>query len=115
MFLNRKQKGFGWYTKVDRKDIGLEKPYYINFSFKKGCDPIEGELNDAGSMKCDLILKTAKGYRQVFPVVNEYNGNTYLEYKILDLTDEPKPFMPRNEEAKPFGQLNVEPDDLPFY
>lgn len=116
IFLNKDKKGFGWHTAVSREDIGMEKPLYINYSFKKGCDPIDGELNEKGSIAGELILKTQMGYRKLFPVITEYNGTTHLELKILELTDEPSPFRPKQErQQEPFGNLKIEESDLPFY
>ena len=112
VFINKNQKGYGWHSTVKNESISPD-PMYINFGFKKGCDPEEAELSD-GSLKCDLILKTPMGFRQVFPTLQEYNGRKWIEFKILELTDEPKPFRPQSD-PKPTNTVQIEEGDLPFY
>ena len=84
MYINKNKKGFGWHSSVSTKDLGLKDPIYINWSFKKGCDPLPAELEN-DSFKGDLMIETAAGFRKVFPVAKEYNGRTYIEFKILEL------------------------------
>lgn len=112
MYINKNRKGFGWHSTVKNEQISPD-PLYINFSFKKGCDPEEAELTD-GPLKGDLILKTAMGYRQVYPVMVEFNGNKWIEFKILELTDEPKPYRPQSD-PQPTNTVQIEEGDLPFY
>ena len=113
MYINRNKKGYGWHSAVKNEQISTD-PLYIEFGFKKGCDPEEGELNENGSIKGDLILKTEMGYRGVYPVMVEYNGRKWIEFKILELTDEPKPFRPQSD-PKPTNTVQIEEGDLPFY
>ena len=104
MFLNKNKKGYGWHIKISTEDIGLKDPLYMNFSFKKGCDPDKSEFPD-GSIKGDLLFRSEKGIRKVYPTAHEYNGKVYIEYKLLELEG--------TEKAD--NELTIDPDELPFY
>lgn len=84
MYINKKKKGYGWYSTVSTKDIGLDKPLYMDFAYKKGCEPDELEMNQDGSVVGDLYFITNNTKRKVFPVAKEYNGHTYIEFKLLE-------------------------------
>jgi len=118
MYLNRNQKGYGWHVTVRRDSKGNEiKPAYVNFTFKKGCEPSDSELSgEFGSYEGELYLETKQGRRKVFPYVNEYNES--VEFKILDY-EQPQ----EKKESSNFGgktsksaqSVDIEPDELPFY
>lgn len=113
MFLNRKTKGYGWYTKVISKDINTnaERIAYINFSFKKGCEPTN--LNDKGSYEGELYFIDKDGNkRKVFPIANEYSGIRTVEFKLLEIEDNSKFGGSRSDSAK---SVNIEQEELPFY
>ena len=86
MFINKNKKGFGWHLVIDTKELGLNEPLYVNFSFKKGCEPA-----DINSIKGDLYFVSEEGTRKVFPVAKEYNGKVYVDYKLLELEEAKKP------------------------
>lgn len=118
MYLNRKQKGYGWYTKVVSKDLNTdaERTGYVNFSFKKDCEPTDDTLGEYGSYEADLYLIDKHGKRRVFPTVHEYNGNSYIEFKILGYEDQKPTTNKMAGSRSDIGQtVDIEPDDLPFY
>lgn len=109
MYLNRSKNGFGWYSNIKTKDAGgNELSHYLQVSFKKGCEPTDSELTN-GAYEGELYFIDKQGHkRKVFPIVKEYNGLKYFEFKLLE-SDAPK-------ESKMFGGENrVEPEELPFY
>ena len=115
MFLNRKQKGYGWYTKVESKDNPTIHGY-VNFSFKRGCEPTN--LTEFGSYSGDLYFIDKDGNRRkVFPYVEEYQGTISVKFKILDVENEnhtqPVRSISLNKTA---GGTNVNglDEDLPF-
>lgn len=115
MYLSRSLKGFGWYTKVVSKDLNTnaERTGYINFSFKKGCEPQESELNEKGAYVGDLYLHDANGnIRKVFPIVNDYTEK--VEFKILEIENANSTIR---KEQDNFGAkyTDIKSDDLPFY
>lgn len=110
MYLNRNRTGYGWYSHVKTKDMGgNEMSHYLNFSFKKDHEPLADELNDKGSYEGELYFIDKRGIkRKVFPIVKEYNGLKYFEFKL----------MPEETEAstsKASSDVKVESDELPFY
>lgn len=116
MFISKKQKGYGWYSKIISKDLNTnaERKGYIDFSFKKGCEPKQSELNDKNSLEADLYLIDINGQkRKVFPVVTEYNGITKVEFKILEV--EGKSQTIKREQGNFGGEIDIEPNELPFY
>ena len=64
MFLNKAKKGFGWHitVKKDSKGQETEQPMYVNFTFKRDCEPTN--LNDKGSYDADLYLIDKQGNRR---------------------------------------------------
>ena len=117
MFLNKRQKGYGWYSKVVSKDLNTqaERIGYINFSFKKDCEPTN--LNDKGSYEGDLYFIDSEGNkRKVYPIVNDYNGVISIEYKLLEVEQS-------NVDNSKFGgnrsdsvsSLDISQEDLPWY
>lgn len=111
MYLNRNRTGYGWYSLVKSKDMGgNELTHYLNFSFKKDCEPLDDELNEHGSYEGELVFIDKKGKkRKVFPIVKEYNGLKYFEFKLLDADGV-------QNTSKMFGaKPTLEPDELPFY
>lgn len=113
MFLNKKQKGYGWYAKVISKDMNTnaERIGYINFSFKKGDEPTN--LNDKGSYEGELYFIDKQGNkRKVFPIVNEYSGIRTVEFKLLEIENNSNFGGSRADSSK---SLNIETEELPFY
>ena len=111
MYLNRNRNGYGWYSHVKTKDMGgNEMSHYLNFSFKKDCEPLDDELNEKGSLEGELYFIDKRGRkRKVFPVVKEYNGIKYFEFKLLELDG-------ANNSSKMFGaESKVEQSERPFY
>ena len=124
MFINKNKKGFGWYSVVSTEDIGLNDPLYLNFSFKKDCNPDQSEYGEKGSIKGDLYFHSEKGIRKVFPVAREYQGRVWIEFKLLELDpfDRPVKKYKRNEvethidvQEEPKEEVTFDTDDLPFY
>lgn len=113
MFLNRKQKGYGWYTKVESKDNPTIHGY-VNFSFKRGCEPTN--LTEFGSYSGDLYFIDKDGNkRKVFPYVEEYQGTISVKFKILEVENGASPVRNININ-KTVNGANVDglDDDLPF-
>ena len=106
MFLNKAKKGFGWYiaVKKDSKGQETEQPMYVNFTFKRDCEPTN--LNDKGSYDADLYLIDKQGNRRrVFPYINEWGDHRSVEFKIMDV-----------EEAQKLDvNVKIGPEELPFY
>lgn len=124
MYINKNKKGFGWYSVVSTEDIGLQDPLYLNFSFKKGCNPDQSEYGEKGSIKGDLYFHSEKGIRKVFPVAREYQGRVWIEFKLLELdpANEPVKHYKRSEvethidvQEDPKEEVTFDTDDLPFY
>lgn len=122
MWINRKQKGFGWYSKVVSKDLNsnAERVGYIDFSFKKDCEP--DNLNEKGSYEGDLyFIDKDNRIRKVFPVVKEYNGKTSIEFKLLDWQFRTEEQQIAQDNSNFGGSKSnsadniVSADDLPFY
>lgn len=88
MYLQRKTKGYGWYAKVKTKEQGgAEFTDYINFSFKRDCEPTE--LNEYNSYEGELFFRDSTGKeRKVFPIVKYYNDSTHIEFKLLEAEGE---------------------------
>ena len=107
MYITKSSKGFRWYTTVKKNDKGQDtSTQYINFTFKKDCEP--RNLNDKGSYEADLYLIDKLGNkRKVFPYVNEWQDHKSVEFKILDVEEQGN--------TDPRHDVNVEPDELPFY
>jgi len=120
MFLNKKQRGFGWYAKISTTDMGNNTlTSYLNFVFKRGCDP----LTD-GTYEGDLYFIDKTGAkRKVFPRVKNYNNQNYVEFMLLE---EELPSFEQNNEQKGYQSTLREDnksvtghiediDELPFY
>lgn len=108
MFMNRKTKGYGWYSKVTNKD-NPEIKAYIDFSFQRGTEPLN--LNNNGSYQFDMYIVDKDGIqRKIFPIVEEYQGRTYLSYKIMANEVERSGY----EERQTNRNVQLEEDDLPF-
>lgn len=108
MFLNRNKKGFGWHATISTKDIGLKDSLYMNFSFKKGCEPAETD-----SIKGDLYFISEEGARKVYPVAKEYNGRVSIEYKLLEL-EEPKTPVKRYTRNEVKADVEFDNSDYPW-
>lgn len=125
MYLFRGINGFSWYTKVVSKDLNTnaQREGYINFTFKKGCEPTQEELNDKNAYEGDLYFHDKNGcIRKVFPVVDEYNGNKKIEFKLLEAIGELKseskePVQTITREQTNSGTTfdGISQDELPFY
>jgi len=120
MFLNKSRNGFTWYAHIKSTDQGgNELQHYLNFRFKKGCEPKAQDLNAHGSYEGELIFHDANGrQRKVFPVVNEYNGLKSIEFILMDDGSKPVDLgFTQDDVGSIFGQENtdVQPEDLPFY
>ena len=92
MFLNRGKNGFNWYKMVVSQDAGgNETKAYINFSFKKGQEPMPNELTEYGSYQGDLIFRDSTGREwEIYPIAKEYNGVKYVEFKLMNPSNEYK-------------------------
>ena len=122
MYISRKQKGFGWYAKVKSKDMqGKESTAYVQFVFKKGCEPTPEELNEHGSVEADLILVEKGGkQRRVFPIAKTYTNQkgeevTYTEFMIMDYEFAKGEPIAEQPVQNGLGSDLIDPDDLPFY
>ena len=120
MYLFRGMKGFSWYTKIISKDLNTnaEREGYINFTFKKGCDPKQEELNDKNAYVGDLYFHDQNGnIRKVFPVVNEFNGNKKIEFKLLEIEGQKEAVetITMQNNSGGGGYEEIKADDLPFY
>jgi hypothetical protein len=122
MYLSRKQKGFGWYAKVKSKDMqGKESTAYVQFAFKKGCEPTPEELNQNGSVECDLLLVESGGkQRRVFPIARTYTNQSgqevnYVEFMIMDYEFTKGEPIAEQPVQNGLGSNLIDPDDLPFY
>ena len=125
MFLNRNKNGYGWYSQVKTKEGESENVGYINFSFKKGCEPDRFDLTEYGSYEGELIFRDTTGKeRKVYPIAKEYNGIKYVELKLMDpehIYEDPEPtWIPKTEvkwdmrrEEIP-TDITVDDEDLAF-
>lgn len=119
MYLNRNKNGYGWYSQVKTKEGESEVVAYINFSFKKGCDPLPEQLNEYGSYEGELIFRDSTGAeRRVFPIAKEWNDRRSVEFKLLERTNEykdPQPsWQPKTEAKWDLRPKEISQDDLPF-
>lgn len=108
MFINKKQKGYGWYSKISSKDLDTNKEItdYLNFSFKRDCEP------NTEVLEGDLYFIDKQGVkRKVFPIAKEYNDRKYIEFKILEYEGTSKMGGNRSNSA----QNVISKDELPFY
>ena len=118
MFIKRKQRGYGWYAKVVTKDMGgNELTDYINFTFKRGTEPIN--LNDYGAYEGELIFRNRDGSeRRIFPIVKSYNDKTFIDFMLLE---EQPPIELKGYSNAPTGlreydeKTKIEMEELPFY
>ena len=111
MYINKQKSGYGWYSKIVSKDLNTqaERLGYINFSFKKSCEPTNLEN---GSLEGDLYFVDKQGNkRKVFPIAKERNGLIYIEYKLLEIENNSNFGGNRANSGK---SLNIEDEDLPF-
>ena len=109
MFINKKQKGYGWYSKITSKDMeGKETTAYINFSFKRDCEP------NLDTLEGDLYFVDKTGHRRkIFAVAREYNGQTSIDFKLLeDETEDNSMFGGKRCDST---KNIIEKNDLPFY
>lgn len=124
MYLNKSKKGFGWYATVKKDSKGNETDtLYLNFSFKKDCEP--DILSESGSYEGELyFIDKDNRKRKVFPYVDTYDNS--IRFKILDweYQDTVTVTAPKHEEEdySNFGgdrsdsyQEIISHDDLPFY
>ena len=125
MYLNRNKNGYGWYSQVRTKEGESEIIGYLNFGFKKGCEPLPTECTEYGSYSGELIFRDSTGAeRKVFPVVKEWNGVKHIELKLLEKGNEyhdPQPtYRPVTEPKWDLGGTQttytneITEDDLPF-
>lgn len=123
MYLNRNKNGFGWYAQVKSKEGESENIAYINFSFKKGCEPERFDLTEYGSYEGELFFRDRQGKeRKVFPVAKEWNGVKHVDFKLLEAEGEYKDPEPSYHPAQPKWDLKREDipteiyndEDLPF-
>lgn len=113
MYLNKNQRGIGWYSKIISKDLNTnaERLGYLNFTFKKGCEPTN--LNDKGSYEGDFYFIDKQGNRRkVFPIVTEYNGLSRVDFKLLEVENNSNFGGNKSDSGKSVG---IETNDLPFY
>lgn len=118
MYLFRGINGFSWYTKVVSKDLNTnaQREGYINFTFKKGCEPTQEELNDKNAYAGDLYFHDSNGrVRKVFPVVTEFNGNKRVEFKLLEIEGQPVQTITREQTNSGTTFDGISQDELPFY
>ena len=111
MYINKRKNGFGWYSKIISKDLNTqaERLGYINFSFKKGCEPTNLEN---GSLEGDLYFIDKQGNkRKVYPIAKESNGLINIEYKLLRIENNSNFGGSRANSGK---SIDIEDDDLPF-
>lgn len=122
MYLNKSKKGFGWYVTVKKDSKGNETdPCYLNFSFKKDCEP--DNLSESGSYEGELyFIDKDNRKRKVFPYVDTYDNS--VRFKILDWEyEDVVKVSPKHEEnVENMGgdrsdsyQDIISHDDLPFY
>ena len=123
MYLNRNKNGYGWYAQIRSKEGESENIAYINFAFKKGCEPLLTELTEYGSYSGELIFRDSTGAeRKVFPLAKEWNGRKNVEFRLLEKTNEyhdPEPTWQPKTEAKWEIKRNeiptqIEDEDIPF-
>lgn len=128
MFLNRRKKGYGWYTVVntDKKGdkVADTDVRFIDFDFAKGAEPTQYDLNDHNSYQGDLFFRDSTGAeRKVFPYIDDYYKT--VVFKVLGKTNEyvdPAPsYQPKSEPKWDMseGKETIYPseiteDDLPF-
>ena len=112
MYLNKSNKGIGWYAVVQKNYMGekQEKGEYINFIFKKGAEPEDEK------MEGDLFFIDSYGNKRlVLPFIDEYNNNRQVKFRLMDVLhkeDTSKMGGSRSDLGK---SVDVNPDDLPFY
>ena len=120
MFLNRKKKGYGWYTVVntDKKGdkVADNETGYIDFYFARDCEPNLGELNEHGSYQCELIMRDTTGAeRKVFPYIDGYFHTVVFKVlgKTNEFVDEHPSYLPPKTEPKWDWQstLDGKPDE----
>ena len=117
MFLNRNKNGYSWYATIKSKDKGgNETMAYLNFSFKKGFEPMPNELtSEYGSYEGELIFRDTTGAeRKVFPIAKEYNGIKSVELKLLAKEGEYQDPQPKTEAKWDLRPKEISEDDLPF-
>ena len=115
MYLNKSNKGIGWYAVVQKNYMGekQEKGEFINFIFKKGAEPEDEK------MEGDLFFIDSYGNKRlVLPFIDEYNGHRSVKFRLMDVLHQDS----KNESQMMGGaksnsgkSVNIESDDLPFY
>ena len=124
MFLNRNKNGYGWYAQIKSKEGESENIAYINFRFKRECEPTQQELTEHGSYPGELIFRDSTGAeRKVFPIAKEWNGIKSVEFMLLKKENEyhdPQPtYRPQTEAKWDLSKETtytdqISEDDLPF-
>lgn len=122
IFLNRKKKGYGWYSTVNRDkkgdkvaDIDVK---YLDFSFTKGGEPLPDECNEFGSFVGDLFFRDEKTKEEypVIPFVDDYYHSVC--FKILKKAKEQPVYHPTTEPKWDLGNSfkisDIPADDIPF-
>jgi len=118
MYLNKSNKGIGWYSYVNKnqRNEDIENAPTINFVFKKGTKEPEMKKVD-----WDLFFIDKEGNKRlVLPYVDEWgDGQRTICFRILGETIERKqqstlPFY-GEEETEPVQDVVIESSELPFY
>ena len=115
MYLNKSKRGIGWYSVIQKNYSGekMEKCEFLNFIFKKGCEPEEESISG------DLFFVDSYGKKRlVLPYVDDFNGSRQIKFRLMDelhkVSEEDKKMMggAKSDSGK---SLDINPDDLPFY
>ena len=119
MYINKSSRGIGWYSVVNKTYAGekMERGEYLNFVFKKGCEPndetIEGDL---------FFVDSYGNKRLVLPYVDCYNGRREIKLRLMDVLHRADDFKPKEDNSKMGGyasesgkSVNIEQSELPFY
>lgn len=116
MYLNKSNRGIGWYSFVNKNGKGekLEKGEYINFIFKKGTEPEDEKLEG------DLFFIDSYGNKRlVLPFVDEYNNVKQVKFRLMDELHKEEPKEDNSNMggyASESGQsIDLSPDEFPFY
>ena len=126
IFISKNDKNNNWHSKIESKEGESIVKAYLNFSFKKGCDPLPQDLNEYGSLAGDLFFRETNGTeRKVFPIAKEWNGKKWVELRLLGKENEyhdPQPtYRPQTEAKWDYSDAKktiytdqVTEDDIPF-
>ena len=115
MYLNKSNKGIGWYAVVQKNYMGekQEKGEFLNFIFKKGTEPEDEK------MEGDLFFVDSYGNKRlVLPFIDEYNGHRLVKFRLMDVLHKDE-----KEDTSKFGgkasqsakSVDIDTEDLPWY